>query len=232
MNATISADLVSSTSLSISEVVMVKDKLESLFEQLQLLYTGFWGRVVKGDTIECYVPNPTDALRIALLIKTRLKSLDVESSEDKKSFQIYGARMEIGLGSMRIVNRSEDVMDGEAIYQSGRKLDEMGTPVKGTLQAAFTNKWHGAVQAVCVLVDAILNNATQRQCRVVYYKLLSKNENEIAVILNISQSSVNQRSTSAQWYAIDSALKFYEQINWKQNEHDSISRSISDSSLG
>ena len=43
------------------------------------------------------------------------------------------------------------------------------------------------------------------------------NEHEIADILNIKQSGVNKRSTSAQWYAIDTAVNYFEQVrfSWK-----------------
>ena len=214
MYATLSADLVSSTSLSISEVILVKQKMEDLFTMFSRKYFGFWGRVVRGDSIECVIPDPKDALRIALLIKMALKSLDINPGDSKKLFQTYGARMVIGMGEMRIVDKIEGVMDGESIYISGRGLDEMGSPARGTLKIASKGDMQESLQAVCVLVDAILNNATQRQSEVVYYKLLNKNEQEIADILKIKQSGVNQRSTGAQWYAIDAALKFYEQINW------------------
>ena len=51
---------------------------------------------------------------------------------------------------------------------------------------------------------------------IIYYKLLSKSEQEIADILGIKQSGVNQHSTSVKWYCIEEALNYFEQlIFWK-----------------
>ena len=214
MVATISADLISSTALSVAEVVVVKKQLMDLFTRLEQIYPGFWGRIVKGDSIECVIPDPKDALRVALMIKTALKALNIEGGEEKRLFQVYAVRIAIGIGQMRLVDRANDMMDGEAIYLSGRKLEEMGSPVKGTLQIVSPIGIGAALQAVGILVDAIVNKATSKQCQVVYYKLLDKSEQEITEILKINQSSVNQRSTAAKWYAIDAALRYFELIDF------------------
>ena len=214
MIATISADIISSTALSVDEIIKAKQQLAELFEQLEKLYPGFWGRIVKGDSIECIIPESKYALRIALLIKSRLKSLDIDNSEDKRFFQIYALRTAIGIGSMRLIDRENDMMDGEAIYLSGRKLEDMGSPIKGTLQIVSLSKEQEALQAIGILADAIVNNATQRQSQVIFNKRLGQNEHEIAEILNKKQSGVNQRSTSAQWYAIDAAVDYFEQVNF------------------
>ena len=214
MIATISADIISSTALSVDEIIKVKQQLEELFARLEKLYPGFWGRIVKGDSRECIIPDPKYALRIALLIKSFLKSMEIDGNEDKRFFQLYALRTAIGIGTMRLIDREHDMMDGEAIYLSGRKLEEMGSPVKGTLQIATTHAAAQALQTIGVLADAIVNNATLRQSQVIYYKLLGNNEHEIAEILNIKQSGVNQRSTSAQWYAIDTAVDYFEQVSF------------------
>ena len=214
MVATISADIISSTALSVDEIIKVKQQLGGLFERLEKMYPGFWGRIIKGDSIECVILEPKYALRIALLIKSFLKSLDIDGNEEKRFFQLYALRTAIGIGTMRLIDREHDIMDGEAIYLSGRKLEEMGSLIKGTLQIASTSNEKDALHAIGVLADAIVNNATQRQSQVIFYKLLGNNEHEIADILNIKQSGVNQRSTSAQWYAIDTAVNYFEQVRF------------------
>ena len=220
MNATISADIVSSTSLSIEETVGLKQRIESLFSILEDRYAGFWGRQIKGDYIECVIPNPSDAFRIALILKTCLKSFEIKSSDDKKKlFQTYGVRIAIGIGNMRLIDRNQDIMDGEAIYLSGRKMESIGSVTKGTL-FLVTNieDTFYPVQTVCILTDALVNNATRRQSEVLYYKLLRKQESEIADLLGVKQAGVNQHSTLARWYAIDSALAFFEQVKFNDYE--------------
>lgn len=138
-------------------------------------------------------------------------------NQKEKLFQTYGIRIAVGIGEMRIVNREHGIMDGEAIYLSGRTLSGMGAPNKnGTFIIEPADKQlKPALQTVGMLTDALLNNTTRRQSEVVYYKLLSKSEQEIANILGVKQSGINQHSTSAKWYCIEEALNYFEQLNFE-----------------
>lgn len=215
MYATISADIVSSTSLSIGETVALKKRVSDLFVSLSAKFQGFWGRLIKGDYIECVVPDPLEALRVALLLKALVKSLDVIHTKEKKLFISYGVRIAIGIGSMRIIDRKEDIMDGDAIYRSGRNLAKMGVPGKGTMTIdIYDSRLRSSLRTVALLVDAIMNDATRRQSEVLYYKLLSLSEKEIASIMGMKQSAVNQHSTAAKWYCIEAALKYFETLNF------------------
>lgn len=215
MYATISADIVSSTSLSIDETIALKKGINGLLQSLDGKFLGFWGRLIKGDYVECLLPNPANALRTALILKTFVKSFAVNKAKEKKLFSTYGMRIAIGIGEMRIVNRGEDIMDGDAIYRSGRSLAGLGAPSKGTMTINADNAvLQPSLQTIALLVDALINNATQRQSEVLHYKLMSFNENEIASLLGMKQSAVSQHSTAAQWYCIDAALKYFETLNF------------------
>ena len=217
MYAAISADIVSSTSLCIEETIALKQRIENLFSILEKRFPGFWGRLIKGDYMECLLPSTKDGFRAALIIKSCIKSFPIAESKKKKTFQIYGIRMAMGIGDMRIVDREHGIMDGEAIYLSGRTLDGMSTPNKsGTFLIEPANKQlKPALQTIGMLTDALLNNTTRRQSEVVYYKLLSKSEQEIADILGVKQSEINQHSTSAKWHCIEEALNYFEQLNFE-----------------
>ena len=178
MYATISADIVSSTSLCIEETIALKQRIEDLFSVLEKRFPGFWGRLIKGDYIECLLPSAKDGFRVALIIKSCIKSFPIAEPKKKKLFQAYGIRIAMGIGNMRIVDKEHGIMDGEAIYLSGRTLSGMGTPNKnGTfLIEPADMQLKPALQTVGMLTDALLNNATKRQSEVIYYKLLSKSE--------------------------------------------------------
>ena len=217
MYATISADIVSSTSLCIEETIALKQRIEELFSILEKRFPGFWGRLIKGDYVECLLPSVKDSFRVALIIKSCIKSFPIAESKDKKLFQTYGIRMAMGIGDMRIVDKEHGIMDGEAIYLSGRTLNGMSSPNKnGTFLIEIVNKrLSPALLTVGMLTDALLNNTTKRQSEVIYYKLLSKSEQEIADILGVKQSGINQHSTSAKWYCIEEALNYFEQLNFE-----------------
>lgn len=217
MYAAISADIVSSTSFCIEETLALKQRIEDLFSILEKRFPGFWGRLIKGDYVECLLPSVKDSFRVALIIKSSIKSFPVAESKKEKLFRIYGIRMAIGIGDMRIVDKEHGIMDGEAIYLSGRTLDEMGAPNKnGTfLIEPIDKRLRPALQTIGMLTDALLNNITRRQSEVIYYKLLSKSEQEIADILGVKQSGINQHSTSAKWYCIEEALNYFERLNFE-----------------
>ena len=133
MFATISADIVSSTSLSVNEIIGLKQRIESLFGLLKVSYPGFEGRQIKGDYIECVMKNVSNAFRIAFIIKSCIKSFSTVKNKKTKNFQTYGIRMTIGIGDMKIVDTEQGIWDGEAIYLSGRALEEMSSLNKGTM---------------------------------------------------------------------------------------------------
>ena len=219
MNATISADIVSSTMLSEEETIALKKHIAQLFTTLESKFAGFWGRQIKGDYIECLVPDINSVFRIALILKTFIKSFEIQSGKDKKNFQTYGIRIAIGIGDMRIVNRTEGIMDGEAIYISGRALDKMGSVNKGTMTIGLhDNLLQSALNVIVILTDALINHATRRQCEVLFYKLLMESECDIAEKLNINQSAVNQHSSAAKWYSIEESLKYFENLNFVSHD--------------
>ncbi len=51
--ATLSADIVDSTSLSAEDTVKLKESLEGFFPVMQLFCDKAWGRVTRGDSVEC-----------------------------------------------------------------------------------------------------------------------------------------------------------------------------------
>ena len=73
MIATISADIVRSTSLRTEDLMLLRDRLRELMEKFEKESPGFWARIVRGDSIECVVPAYRDSLRIAILIKLFVK---------------------------------------------------------------------------------------------------------------------------------------------------------------
>lgn len=219
MYATISADIVSSTSLSKEGTIELKQKIDSLFQLLGEKYPDFWGRQIKGDYIECLIPNVSDTLRIALIIKSYIKSLDLSKSKQNKNFQTYGIRIAIGIGNMRIIDKKEGILDGEAIYLSGRAIENMSSLSKGTLSVNINNDTiSSSLYTIAILIDALMNNATKRQSEVLYYKLLSVKEVDIAHKMGIKQASVNEHSSLAKWYCIEEALNYFEQIKFEDYE--------------
>lgn len=225
MNATISADIISSTSLSSSQLMVVVSEVRALFQQIEKQLNNremlFWGRIVKGDTMECYLKEPHYALRIALLLKTTVLTVPVKYNKSSHSvlFKKYGVRMAIGIGDMRIVDKGKDIMDGTAIYLSGRKIAEQTTNgkqknmVKRTLYFACQDALlERQLNVYLSFVDQLLRLATTRQIQVLQQKLMGYTDKVAATNLALkSASTVNQHCTTLGWNAIDGLLNYYEQ---------------------
>lgn len=227
-NAIISADIISSTSLTEDELSLLSKRIKETFVILENKYNkdgiNFFGRLIKGDYIECYLKNPADALRVGLIIKSIVKSFAINEKFEKESrkrklFKQFGIRMAIGVGKMRTLNFKEGIMDGEAIYLSGRKINEQKNynkekiTIKNTL--FFESNDEELTERFSVifgLLDRLFVSMTVRQSEVLHYKLLEISEQEIAQKLGMSQSSVNQHSTASGWNVIEQAVKYYEQI--------------------
>jgi hypothetical protein len=217
----ISGDVVSSTSLSVSDKDVLRIALDTLLEQLKDRY-GVYGRLLKGDYIECVVPSPSLGLEVLLAIKSYVKNIPIAIDgykEDKKRaklFKEYGIRLAMGYGELAVFDEEKGIIDGEAIYLSGRLINSKSTHdkarvvIKNTLyfasnDPALNSKWTAFLE----LLDVLLNKATERQSEVVYHKLLGLTEDAIAQKLDVNQSVVNRHSTSVGWNAIETTVSYY-----------------------
>src|SRR5690606_9472623 len=220
----ISGDIVSSTSLSVEDSKFVEENLKNLLNDLKQEFN-VYGRIIKGDYLECVVPNAAEGLQVALAIKSFVKAIPIETKKYKKEdnrvkqFKIHGIRLAIGYGELSRFNPEEGVIDGEAIYLSGREISGETTynkeriVIKNTLFFASKNEdLNKNFQPLLALLDVLFSKATSRQCEVLYLKLMNNQEEEIAKRLGIGQSAVNQHSTSVGWNAIDEAVNYFKMI--------------------
>ncbi len=224
IKAVISGDIVASTSLSDAGRGLIEEALRKLIEELNIRFNTYT-RIIRGDYLECVVPKPQDALRVALAIKSFVKSIPIENislyknSKRVKLFKTYGIRLAIGYGQLSRFNADEGIIDGEAIYLSGITINEFSIynkeriVIKNTLffvsNDASLNK---ELEPLIALLDVLINKATSKQCKVLYLKLMKNKEEVIAAKLGIAQSVVNQHSTSVGWNAIEKAVKYFSEV--------------------
>lgn len=221
--AVISGDIIAYTSLTDADKSKMEASIDLLFHELTSRFEVF-GRLIKGDYLECYIPDPVHALRIALLIKSHIKAyaLELKESKDKRlsAFKTHGIRLAIGIGQINRFDREKGIIDGEAIYFSGRMISDISTTsdkerivIKSTLfiktnDEKLTNK----VEPILALLDLLISKATAKQSNVLYLKLLGYSEDEIAKRMEVSQSTINEHSTSLGWNAIEKAVLFFEKL--------------------
>ena len=216
MYAAISADVVSSTSLSRESMIELNEKLRKCLYILEERYQGFWGRIVRGDSIECIMDSPEDAFEVALILKTWVKSFEPSNIQDDKRFNRYGLRIAIGIGEMKTIDRGLDMMDGDAIYRSGRTMDKLVGRAKYSFVISMADSEHEqALQVILTLVNQLLNNATARKCETLCERILSSDTSKTAEKMGISVSGVNQTLKDIGWSAIEQAILYYRKITSK-----------------
>jgi hypothetical protein len=223
--ASISADVISYTSLSASERRMLNDSINHLLIELSQNYEqqDFIGRLVQGDYIECAFKNPKYGLRIALLIKTFIKAIHLGSTKDSnnrlKYFNEHGIRFALAVAPLSRLDIENGIIDGDAIYLSGRMIKSQSTSgkrkviIKNTM--FFCSPDDDLQEQMNVnfsLLDTILSKLSAKQSEVVFHKLLGFDEKAIAEKLWKSQSTISQHSTSAGWLSIEKAILYFEKI--------------------
>ncbi|MBQ5979537.1 MAG: hypothetical protein IJL58_05910 [Bacteroidales bacterium] len=212
----VSCDVIGSTSLDRDALIQLRNDIYSrLFTDIDALCPGFWGRVVRGDTIECCLEQYWKAFRVALMIKCWFMEWASFHGADEK-MRKDGVRYSIGIGSMRLIDRDLDMMDGVAIYLAGRNLDYIAD--KGLTSYFEMDSKNDEVNSLIdnsvMLVDRIVGQSTERQVPILYDRLSGKTEVEIARSLSISQGAVNQRAMNAGWPFIKHTLKLLEQMDY------------------
>ncbi len=210
----ISADIINSTNLTVEELQNLRKAFALFFDEWgENLH--FWGRIVRGDFLEVCVSEPKYLLRIALSLKCIAKSANVHNGKNTSLFKIYGLRMATCIGNMDVVNQKDDLLSGEAITLSGRKVDEKAPINRGTLTMLLGEGLNSQGEdAIASLCDAVINGCTSKQCIILTKKLQSLEDKQIAESLNISQSAVSQQSSAINWNAIEKALKYFESLTW------------------
>lgn len=220
--ATISADIISYTSLTDEDKRNIEHEIKKLLFELSKRYEGnnFFGRIIQGDYIECAINSSKNALRIALLLKTFIKSIEIQSDTNNKGvkyFKEHAIRLAVAIASLTTIDSEKGIIDGEAIYMSGRAIKDYSTSnkkkivIKNTMffcsQDISTQE---KFDTIFSLLDTLISRCSAKQCRVLYLRLLGLNEGEISVKLNKTQSTISQHSTAAGWHSIDKSVKYFE----------------------
>lgn len=217
----ISGDIISSTSLSIADRNLLEEQLQLLIARLETTFNTYT-RIIKGDYLECVIPQPKHALKVALAIKCFVKAISISqdpsyrNSHRIKFFKSHGIRLVLGYGELDRFDKDAGIIDGDAIYRSGRMISENSTHgkqrivIKNTLYFTSSNTiLNQQMEAILGLLDTIISNATGRQCEVVYHKILGLSEDDISKLLEIGQPTVNQHSTSIGWNSIETTLNYF-----------------------
>lgn len=175
----------------------------------------------RGDSLQCDVKLPGQSLRVALIIRAFFKayipeeeqgSLVKEDRPTKGYFSTdFDIRLAVGIGEIDFIKKNKITnSDGLAFRLSGEALDELKQQNTRLTVKTYKDDFNEQIEAPILLLDALIQKWTQNGAEIVLHLLQNKKEEEIAALLNISQSAVNQRKKNAQWFAIEKLIQYFE----------------------
>jgi hypothetical protein len=125
----------------------------------------------------------------------------------------FDIRLAVGIGEVDFIKKNKlTSSDGEAFRLSGEALDSLKYEPQRLTVKTFKPEFNEALEPAVLLLDALIQKWTLNGAELVLYLLQNKKEEEIASLLNISQSAVNQRKKNAQWFAIEKLIQYFEKM--------------------
>ena len=149
--------------------------------------------------------------------KNIIIELDKKDKSRLRYFNEHGVRLAIAVAPLQTFNPQKGIIDGEAIYLSGRAIKNFSTSnkqkivIKNTMYFCSSDeKAQNKFDVILSLLDTIFTRFSPKQSEVIYFKLLGLSEKEIASKLNKYQSTISQHSTAAGWLSIEKAVNYFE----------------------
>lgn len=214
----------------VSSGEIVPEEREKLFKEttklLKKLSPGYLEKfeTYRGDSLQCKIKHPAEVLRVAMIIRSFFRSYTpmhsrIETEKNSKGYfsTNFDIRLSIGIGEVDFIQKKITSSDGQAFRLSGEALDNLKETSQRLSITTINKSFDEQMEPAILLVDSVIQKWTQNQAELVYYKLMKLKEDEIASTIGISQSAVTQRKKTAQWYAIEKLLTWFEKTvsTWK-----------------
>lgn len=212
----ITGDIIQSTEISIEGKAYLPETLVSTFMDIQKhIDADLQYEIYRGDSFQLLTGKPEEALRIATLIRTGLKS---KTPQDEK--RCWDCRIAIGIGEVNLELKQLAVSDGEAFRLSGRGLDSMDSKQSLVINTPWKENNEEFILLSAFTGD-LISNWTRAQSEAIYPMLLNRfNQKELAAYLNVSTQVVNKRFSSAKTALIELSLNRYSKIIEKHTTND------------
>lgn len=198
--AVLTGDIVNSTQL---EPALEK----KLLKQLAQILADHKHEFFRGDSLQAYVKNSEEALKIALLCRTAAIGLMPEATTVSTD-----VRISIGIGEVTSPVRTLATAKGDAFLLSGRALDNLGK-TEGRLVIVTENKIGAlTLEVISDYINSIYKQMTPKQAEVIFELLQGNTQQQVADKLNRSKSTISQHVTAGHWDEIEKILIQYKKI--------------------
>lgn len=209
--AVITGDIVASSNFKADQRVSLLSVLKESFKTVdQLLPRTLPSpfKMYRGDSFQGLVKNPEEALKVAIIIRSVLRS----GIKVKRRENAIDARIAIGLGTIDYYSNDSILEgDGEAYRLSGPVLDSMKSDTKLIIQTPWSNI-NKELEVECALLDVIINKWSPEQSEAIIGQLKGFNQKEHAKQLGISNPALNYRLAKAGINALLKLLNRYQDL--------------------
>jgi hypothetical protein len=190
IKAVLTGDLIQSRKLDNEGLEKVLNALHSTFQEIQEKILKKEGQleIYRGDSFQVLIHEPELALKVTLILKSRLLSL-LNTSEIKSD-----ARIAIGIGTIRMQNSKIIESQGEAFELSGSELDKI---IKESVSLSIKTPWeeiNEEFRVNCLFADSILSGWSAKTAESVFrYLLYGETQEQQAQYFNVSQPAISKR---------------------------------------
>ena len=200
IRAILTGDIVNSTRIA-------KANERRLLKNLQQVLAAHLFEFYRGDSLQVYIKEPTQALQMALLCRTAVMS--ITQNEKVASSDV---RISIGIGQVNNSVKSLGNAKGEAFILSGRAFDEKLHTDTGLVISTANPLANAGLQVIADYINAIFKVMTSKQAAVVFELLKGETQQQVAAKMKKSKSTINQRVKAGRWPEIEKLLTQYEII--------------------
>lgn len=189
----ITGDIINSRNIQNMDTLISELKITFSIIQKNILTKPSILEIYRGDSFQILIHEAKHALRIAFIIKCRLKSLSLEiKSENQK--KNADARISIGIGTVRETENKISESQGEAFELSGLELDKISHN-KLNLSIKTNDEYLNNIFAVnCLFANHLSNNWSSKTSESIYrYLLFQETQEQQAKALQTSQPNINKR---------------------------------------
>jgi hypothetical protein len=201
IHAVMTGDIVNSTLIG-------PDVQELLLRELRQVLSAYLIEFYRGDSFQVYLNDPAGALRVALLCRSLAISLT--ATEDQPA--LSDIRISIGLGPVVLPVRTPGMARGEAFLLSGRGLDEIQKTESRLSISSGQAIADIGFAAMADHLDAICRHMTTKQAAAIALLLGGLTQQDAALKLNKSKSTVSQLAAAGSWSEIERILQQYEML--------------------
>lgn len=197
VGAVLTGDIVNSTKL-------IPEKEKEIFERLSnTLLKDHLHEFYRGDSFQIYVEKPEEALTLALACRALAIQFTGKTTMD------FDMRISIGIGEVPLPVPSLGMAKGAAFLLSGREFDTLKEKGRRLIMVCGDRKADIGLEVMSDYLDSLFKKMTSKQADVIFELLQGVSQQQLAITLDKSKSTISQLASDGRWPEIEKLLQQY-----------------------